>query len=95
MDRGPQAAAVNGHHPADRNSGTSDPRDRATWASPSYVESILFGRRWTRGANPGPSPETPATPEEERAQVSNQVSNKHSNKQEPRMNKKGIEPCAS
>ena len=87
MDRGPQAAAVNGHHPADRNSGTSDPRDRATWASPSYVESVLFGRRWARGANPGPSPETRAAPEDKRAQVSNE--------QERRMNKKGIEPCAS
>jgi hypothetical protein len=86
MDRTAHAAAVGGHDPADRNSETGDPRNRATWASPSYVESVLFGRRLMRGSIPGSLAETRPTPEE-KAHAANE--------QEPRMNKKGIEPCAS
>ena len=33
-------------------------RDRETPIGPSYVQSILFGRRWPRGSNPGSDPGT-------------------------------------
>jgi hypothetical protein len=32
-------------------------QDRAAPADPSYVQSILFGRRWSRGSRPGPTSE--------------------------------------
>jgi hypothetical protein len=60
MDRASQADAVGGHGPADRASETSDVRDRATRAGPSYVEAVLFGRRWMRGSVSGSSPKSTA-----------------------------------
>jgi hypothetical protein len=60
MDRASQADTVGGHGPADRASETSDARDRTSWTSPSYVEAVLFGRRWMRGSAPGSSAKSTA-----------------------------------
>ena len=43
---------------ATRAHSTPGARHDETEASPSYVQSILFGRRWMRGSNPGSNPGT-------------------------------------
>ncbi len=63
MDRAPHANAIGGHGPADRMSETSDARERAGRASPSYVEAVLFGKR-PRGSSPKPAAQTGTTPGE-------------------------------
>jgi hypothetical protein len=61
MDRTPHADAIGGHGPTDRASETSDTRDYTHRADPSYVESVLFGRR-PRGPSPKPTAQTRTTP---------------------------------
>jgi hypothetical protein len=79
MDRASQADAVDGRGPADRASETSDARDRTTRAGPSYVEAVLFGRRWMRGSVPGSmaksTAETRKTPGEKTGAANEQERN--------------------
>ena len=71
MDRAPHADAIGGHGPADRTSETSDSRDRASRASPSYVEAVLFGRR-PRGSSLHGNRSDPHDAREKKAGVANE-----------------------
>jgi hypothetical protein len=53
---------------------TSDTRDRAHSASPSYVEAVLFGRR-PRGPSPKPTAQTRTTPGERAGAANEQERN--------------------
>ena len=73
-------AVTDGLDPTNRVEATGDAQTNEAQASPSYVQSILFGRRWMRRPIPGSSPETRTTSKGKAPAVNEQ---------------ERIEPCAS
>jgi hypothetical protein len=73
-------AVMDGLDTTSRVDPAGDAPTSGAQASPSYVQSILFGRRWMRKPIPGSSPETRPTSEGKVPAVNEQ---------------ERIEPCAS